>query len=308
MKLILFINVKLFKINFEQFKGRFKLIFSMIFIIFFFCNLIIISFAQEIDEANQILVPENLIEELTIGEYNYQHYQGPPYDFDIFQIYKGGELVYLSEIGFEYWLYKEDELYHHGDDITGNGIPNLLIMESSGGNFFPISCYVFSIGEQFELIKILPHGHFKDVNQDGRLEYITYEMHFSFWHACHADSPAPEIVYKYCDKDYLLAPDLMYKPLPSREEMCQVITQTKKDIIVCEKEGYRTNCWYYQGTYIPPSVWDFMLGLIFTGHPDEAYDFLDEVWPEDKTGKSNFIDDFNTQLNEKTIWPLLVAK
>jgi hypothetical protein len=29
-----------------------------------------------------------------------------------------------------------------------------------------------------------------------------------------------------------------------------------------------------------------MLDLMFAGHPDEAYDFLNQVWPEGKAGKS----------------------
>jgi hypothetical protein len=48
-----------------------------------------------------------------------------------------------------------------------------------------------------------------------------------------------------------------------------------------------------------------MLDLMFSGHSDEAYDFLDKVWPEGEEGKSNFIYDFEKRLNN-TIWPALV--
>jgi len=45
--------------------------------------------------------------------------------------------------------------------------------------------YVFSIGEEFKLLQILPYGDFEDVNNDGILEFIAYDNTFSFWHACH---------------------------------------------------------------------------------------------------------------------------
>lgn len=133
---------------------------------------------------------------MKVGGYTFRNYQGPPYDFDIFQIYKNEELVYQSKVGFEYWVEEDDSLIRVGDDITDDGIPNLLIFNLSGGNFFPLSCYVFSLGEQFRLIKILPDGYFEDINQDGKLDYITCETGFSYWNAAHAYSPAPKIIYE----------------------------------------------------------------------------------------------------------------
>ena len=194
-----------------------------------------------------------------------------------------------------------------GDDITGDGISNLIVMEDSGGSFFPQSCQVFSLGEKFRLIQDLPGGHFQDLNRDGKLEYITYEIGFSYWHVSHADAPAPKIVYEYCGFNYLLAPALTYQPLPPQDEITQAVIRLKKDIIACEKEKciYPYHCWYYEGIYIPPSVWSYMLDLIFSGHPDEAYDLLDKVWPEDKEGKSQLICDFIKILNGNTIWPAL---
>jgi len=76
-------------------------------------------------------------------------------------------------------------------------------------------------------------------------------------------------------------------------------------MVICEKKRWKDNCWYDEETCLPSSVWSYMLDLMFTGHPDEAYDFLNQVWPEGKAGKSNFIHDFEKQLKERTIWPIL---
>ena len=281
------------------------MLYSFVLFLIIFLFLYTFSYSQEKSPTENIISQGKLVEEKNIGEYIYHQYKGPSYGVTVFQIYRKEELVYQSNIGYSYWLREEDEIYNLGDDITGDGIPNLIVMEDSGGSFFPGSCQIFSLGEKFRLIQDLPGGYFQDLNRDGKLEYITYEIGFSYWHVCHADAPAPKLVYEYCDYNYLLAPALMYQPLPSQEEIEQAVIRIKKDIAYCEAEGRESLIWYYKGTYLPPSVWSYMLDLIFSGHPVEAYDFLEKVWPEGKKGESQFIGDFNKILDENTIWSTL---
>jgi hypothetical protein len=302
----------MFSMNFFQFnldfrRRRFKTFFLFVLLLIIFLFFYTYSHSQEKSSEEIILSEGILTDEHFFGEYTYRHYTGPPFREHVFQIYKGKKLVYQSKVGYAYWLSKENELFSPGNDITGDGIPDLVVMEDSGGSFFSRSCMVFSLGKQFRLIQSLPGGDFKDLNQDGKLDYITYEIGFSSWHASHADSPAPQLVYEYYDHEYLLAPALMYKPIPSEEEIIQAISRVSQDIITCEKEKwlYPAHCWYDEGTYLPPSAWSYMLDLMFSGHPDEAYDFLEQVWPEGKLGKSNFIYDFEKRLNRYTFWPAL---
>ena len=279
--------------------------FALFFIIFLL--LYTYSYSREKSSAEIIISEGRIIDEQIFGEYTYRCYTGPPYRENVFRIYKGEELVYQSKIGYALWLRKEDELYSPGDDITGDDIPNLIVMHSGGGNSsFNKSCYVFSLGDQFRLIQVLPEGKFVDINQDGKLDCIAYQPGFTFWHACHAGSPLPKIVYEYCDNEYLLAPALMYQPLPGEEELNQTIEEVKKRCAKAKKEKWRdAHCWHNEEVYLESSVWRYMLDLMFSGHPDEAYDFLDRVWPEGEKGKSSFIYDFEKPLNE-TIWPALV--
>jgi hypothetical protein len=299
--------LKLIKTNFVKFKKRYKFIILIFLLIYFLCNFLTISLSQDDEEIKLILSPENLIKKVVIGEYTFRCYIGPPpFRENVFQIYKNDELVYQSDTGYAYWLGKKEGLFHPGDDITGDGIPNLVVMYSSGGNSsFNQFCYVFSLGDQFRLIQCLPQGNFVDINQDGKLDCIAYQPGFTFWHACHAGSPLPKIVYEYCDNEYLLAPALMCQPLPEEEEMNQVIEEVKRRCAkVKEEEWDNKYCWNYKDVYLDSSVWSYMLKLMFSGHPDEAYDFLDKVWPEGEKGKSYFIYDFEELLNE-TIWPAL---
>jgi len=298
--------MKFFQFELEINRRKFNIFFLFLFLLIIFLFFYTYSNSLEKSSAEIITSEGTLIDEKFFGAYTYRHYTGPPYNFEIFQIYKGNELVYQSDIGYAYWLGEEDGLFHPGDDITGDGISNLVVMENSGGNSFPFSCEVFSLGSQFRLIQVLPERKFTDINQDGKLDCIAYQRGFTFWHACHAGSPAPQIVYEYCNTDYLLAPALMYQSLPGEEETNQTIEEVKRRCAKAKKEKWRNaHCWHNEEVYLDSSVWRYMLDLMFSGHPDEAYDFLDKVWPEGEKGKSNFIHDFEMQLNRYTIWSAL---
>jgi len=50
-------------------------------------------------------------------------------------------------------------------------------MYSGGGNSsFNQSFYVFSLGDQFRLIQCLPEDKFVDINQDGKLDCILFNI------------------------------------------------------------------------------------------------------------------------------------
>ena len=293
-----------FKLNITR-RGS-KTLHSFVLFLIIFLLLFTFSYSQEKSSAEIILSEGKLTDEQFFGEYTYRCYTGPPFRENIFQIYKGEELVYQSDIGYAYWLGEKEGLFHPVDDITGDGIPNLVVIYSGGGNSsFNQSCYVFSLGDQFRLIQCLPEGKFVDINQDDKLDCIAYQPGFTFWHACHAGSPLPKLVYEYCDNEYLLAPALMYQPLPEEEEINKTIEEVKRRCAKIKKTKWDTLCWHNEEVYLDSSVWSYMLDLMFFGHPDEAYDFLDQVWPEGEKGKSNFIYDFRKRLNEDTIWPAL---
>ena len=46
-----------------------------------------------------------------------------------------------------------------------------------------------------------------------------------------------------------------------------------------------------------------MLDLIYTGHDEEAWKFLDDAWPPKVHGKDAFARDFRAQLAKSPYWP-----
>jgi hypothetical protein len=48
-----------------------------------------------------------------------------------------------------------------------------------------------------------------------------------------------------------------------------------------------------------------MLDLLYTGHEDLAWKYLDLVWPVNKVGKERFLSDFKARLAESYFWQLM---
>ena len=261
--------------------------------------------SHSIPTPSEIIIPEYLIQEIAFNQYTVRCYreQPIPIGYGLFQIFKDNNLVYQSDVCIKYWIKNgEKSLTKMGDDITGDGEPNLVVFHWCGNAYGTGNRYVFSIGEEFRLIQILPYGDFKDINHDGALEFITQDRNFIFWHACHAGSPLPELVYSYQNGSYRLSPALMYGPLPTAQEEEKAIMQIKNYITECEERGWKDHIWYYKGTYIPSLVWSYMLDLLYSGHPLEAREFLDKVWPQDKPGKELFLFNFKEKLNRSNYW------
>lgn len=279
------------------------IILTFVMVIFFLSLNIFAQSSYSIPTPSEIIIPEYLIQEVAFNQYTIRCYREQPIGYGLFQIFKDDNLVYQSDVCIKYWIKNEEKsLTKIGDDITGDGNPNLVVFHWCGNAYGTGNRYVFSIGEEFRLIQTLPYGYFEDVNHDGILEFITQDHNFIFWYACHAGSPLPDLVYSYEDGSYQFSPALMYKPLPTPQEEEKAIMQIKKYTAECEERGWKDQIWYYKGTFIPSLVWSYMLDLLYSGHPREAREFLDKVWPQDKPGKELFIFNFKEKLSQSRYW------
>ncbi len=109
-------------------------------------------------------------------------YKGPvEKGVDTVRITKGSEQVYYEE-GFRYFLGDpndpENPLLNMGNDITGDGEPDLVITHRSWGENGEgeLTFKIFSIGPEFKLLKQMKAkddgaARFKDLDGDGVLEF-----------------------------------------------------------------------------------------------------------------------------------------
>lgn len=213
------------------------------------------------------------------------------------QIFQNNSLVYAKD-GHKF------SIKEIGNDITSDGKPNIIIEHWSGGNSMAFTNYILSLGEQLSPVFIFSGGELKDLNGDGKREILEWDETFNNWHACHACSPHLTLVYEFFDGDYHLSPDLMYKDLPDEDELDTMRETIYTDSKLFEQEFIEqhnvstidASGWSNGDGFIPPATWAYMLDFIYSGHTDEAFTFLDSVWPENKLGKNVFIEDFLQQL------------
>lgn len=192
----------------------------------------------------------------------------------------------------------DNELIAIGKDITGNGVPNLVVSEWNGGAHCCFVFHVYELGESFREVAAIDAGHgdlshFANLDGAGGLEFVTADWTFAYWRAGFAQSPAPQVILRFKDGAYTLAFDLMTKPKPSSESMQAEARKVRSD------PG-----WTQKGQ--PPALWDTMLRLIYGGNGSMAREFLDMAWPLNISGKEAFYQDFRSTLSGSPHYKALI--
>lgn len=188
-----------------------------------------------------------------------------------------------------------------GEDLNGDGMPDLLIYEYTGGAHCCSNYYFYALDSEFGLRALdrieAEHGdvRFADLDGDGTNEMTTQDWTFAYWHTSFAGSPAPEVVLRWRGGRCVVAPELMERPASDAAEFAGWVERT-----LTEEEN--AAAWSHGG--VPVSYWATMLRLIYTGHGDVAERFADEAWPAERSGeeKAAFLAEFRSQLARSPYW------
>lgn len=192
-----------------------------------------------------------------------------------------------------------------GKDITGDGQPDVVISEWSGGANCCLTIHIFEIGSTFRQIGTIAakygdtpphfiHMEDKDSKKAG-VKVQVGDWTFANWHSDFADSPAPKVILRFSDGAYRVSPDLMRSPIPSVSDLDARVAEIRT-----HKNTSKSKSW--PGADISPTLWATMLDLIYTGHAGDAWKFLDRAWPPQIAGKDLFAHDFRTQLKRSPYW------
>ena len=245
-------------------------------------------------------------------DYTVRIYQGT--DEDHMEILKSGRIVYEMSgyhlyVGYmygdeEYGKYHKAvsaELIAMGRDITGRGVPNLVVSEWSGGAHCCLSFHIFEIGKEFRRIAVLDAldndgAHFEKIGSDKRLVFVMYDLTtFSefgdYW--CDRDfktPPASGIMLRYINGKYRLAIDLMRKPAPSSRKIASMIEEVQRN-------------WPYGCSVpIPKRLWEIMLDLVYSGNAELAWQVFDRAWMPGTSGKEEALKAFRSELEKSPYW------
>ena len=217
------------------------------------------------------------------------------------EIFKGATLVYAMD-GHRFFIGSSDGADGKkecatpiGMDITGEGQPDLVIHEYTGGAHCCSLFHIFEIGEKFRHIQTIEledsSTDFKNLDDDPALELPMNDWTFAYWKTSFADSPVPEVILKYSGGQYQMAPKMM-KKLPRRQ--AELIETAAKIKSLPE--------WKDPSQKFPSALWREMLNLIYTGNMAQAWKLFDLAWPEEMAGKQEFLEEFKAQFKKSLYW------
>lgn len=222
------------------------------------------------------------------------------------EIFKGATLVYAMD-GHRFFIGSSDGADGKkecstpiGMDITGEGQPDLVIHEYTGGAHCCSLFHIFELGEKFRHIQTIEledsSTDFKNLDDDPALELPMNDWAFAYWKTSFADSPAPKVILKYSDGQYRMAPTLMRKPALSPVELNGAAASIRP-----------LPEWNDPEQKIPPALWREMLNLIYSGNMDQAWSLFNLAWPEGIAGKQEFLEEFKTQLKKSLYWEQILS-
>ena len=198
--------------------------------------------------------------------------------------------------------YTEKIVVPFGKDITGDGNPNIVVFEWAVSGTHCCSVYhIFAIGRKFRKIAKIEGGDgsvdFADLDGDSKLELVLSDWTFKYFLSDFASYDPPDVILRYQEGAYRIAVDLMHKPAPSHEELERRAKQARNDTI------WEGKYWPKYG-WVPESLGATLLELLYTGHPDLAWKYLERAWPPDISGKDAWLSRFRAKLDSSQFWPL----
>jgi hypothetical protein len=234
-----------------------------------------------------------------------------------FEVLKDGKRIYMqkaSATGDKFFIgtmYKEDPdaaLVKMGNDITGDGNPDLVVSEWSGYANCCLTLHIFELSPTFRELGSID-AQFGDTgphfipDKSSKTKALAIEIHdwtFANWNTDFADSPAPTVFLRYSDEGYRVAPDLM---------RAEVLAPPGLGARADEVRNYAPSAdgGIWPRTEVSPQLWTTMLDLIYSGHADDAWKFLNSAWPAKVQGKDAFAGDFRAQLAKSPYWPAVSA-
>lgn len=235
--------------------------------------------------------PESFVPFAIVSEeHSFQDYTVRIYDQPLscvfgqpFEILKGGQRVYAYGCPrARIWSFGAtdgpDRQIAVGLDITGDGIPNLVVFEYSGGAHCCGTFHVFELGEEFRKIGSIFCGDYgphavKDLDGDGNWEFVVYDtVYWGAWPPLEA--PRPQVVLHYAEGTYGVVTELMRRPAPSTAELQSQASEFQS----IEDLGYRYT-----------SSLGFAVDLVYTGHADLVEPFLEFLWPDAREERESLV-------------------
>ena len=242
-----------------------------------------------------------LTESATVRDYVFRAYKDTDDDTPgCVRVYLHGKLVYrlATEEAMTYRLGQPADpvnkisLVPNGSDLTGDGRADMIVTSWSGGAHCCFTHYIFELEPKLRLIATLDDGdtdlgHFEDLDHSGHYLYVTDEI-WSYWPASFAGSVSHKVILEWEKDRFRLDLERMKHPAPSPEQWKAAL----KDVDDAADDR----------ASLGVTLWNPVLDLIYTGHSDLAWRFVDQANPKALNGNNPSLEDFCSMLKSSEYW------
>jgi len=191
-----------------------------------------------------------------------------------------------------------------GKDITGNGVPNLIVRQYLGGAHGAYRYLVLELdGSAVKEVDIINglEAEFRDLNNDGLPEITGIDRAYDYFLGdSFAVSPCPLVVLSFdkAQAKYVLDKQLMTKSPFSPDQLNEISKKYREDT-------------RWQKESRPPSVlFDTMLKLIYSGNEIQAWELFDASWPDGantKISREEYKEDVENELKRSSFYPVIAG-
>jgi hypothetical protein len=187
----------------------------------------------------------------------------------------------------------------NGADVTGRGHPDLIVSQFTGGAHCCMSHSLYELAPKVRLVARLNDAdddmaHFGRDAKDRKYYYYTADWTFRYWPTCFACSPSEDVILRFADDAnggaYHVAFDKMQKPAPKQAAWNKELRTAQKAV----DDGAVDD--------MGQAMWGVALDLIYTGHSDLAWKFVDALGPKAQQKPFASLADFCSLLKKSAYW------
>lgn len=220
------------------------------------------------------------------------------------EILQGGKRVYM-QTGYSFAIgypLEQDQSPDSvkidiGTDLTGEGVPDLLISEWTGGSHCCYRFHVFELGKNFRAIQSIPlfdadeSAFVRRPGVKGLVLHSADYSAFAYFPQSFAGSPAGRVFLSFQQGRFRLDPALMKAMGPGKDvvQRCATLFKKSRDW----KDGQPMGMWYYA------------TDLVYTGNEAAAYDFLQQSWGGSAAERDKYLGEYRKRLTKSVYYPEL---
>ncbi len=238
----------------------------------------------------RVLPPDSAIagrveEEHAVGPYTLQLIADTLAGEKIVDIRLGGRRVYAVRAFTA-------RLEHIGTDLTGDGVPEVVVEAYTGGLHCCTQAIVLSLGDSVADLGLIDGAdgeiEFVDVDGDSLPEVRLSDFRFAYWRDyAFVETEAPTVILKFQGGGFRPACDLMRDDPPDERTLRQRAAELSRGWVAGDP---------------PPDLYGYAVDLVYAGNADAAWRFLDMAWPEQVEGKADFLRDLRDRLAGGPCW------